>query len=624
MATTSYAHQDFNQARAELAGKIGEVAWQLPMNIVIGMLNQILGLGLGYATAKSGMGADIGLEAGKNLIPQAPVGKSTAAAINFIEPGIKVLDYLPKRAGEITEDFTGSKYAGEVAHLASSYALPTAAIKGLTALKGIPPRATGEAIGKHVDIDLRARDDVLSRGIETVGTAVGRVISGGKVKKVSPDYYGPGRYDRGASVLDASIRAAGSVMKSIFNPKADAILKQHGLAPASIKRINEYRDLLNRRDNPSAWAGSRPPSAAQILHAEKVLIAELRKAFGMRLKSGKNVTPELLKVVEQYHPRLVKADGIPTVDQMRQVLGTNIPEEYLAPLIADMARTMRGDRPNIIAFDGNPEQVAMTGVGKKGRITGENTTEIFTMPKSSYDMMGELWANLMAGNRFNPELKQVSKNSWVKPGDRRYNDLVDRFPDQGFNQKTIDQYFAIKADMARYQIKSQGKYNTNILSEGLSPKMIDIDGQGFLIYRVVSQSDNPLLANMPATILFNPRTGVSRILSYDELDILSGALKAITEVGYANRFHTINFGRYIYDDAKLKKAGVGKRTIEKSEVTPHDRTAREANIDAILDTRYAGEAMKKGFLPVVKEGLELTEEQRERKKRANSQARNIY
>ena len=49
MATTSYAHQDFNQARSELAGKIGEVAWQLPMNIVIGMLNQILGLGLGYA-----------------------------------------------------------------------------------------------------------------------------------------------------------------------------------------------------------------------------------------------------------------------------------------------------------------------------------------------------------------------------------------------------------------------------------------------------------------------------------------------------------------------------------------------------------------------------------------------
>ena len=188
MATT---YQDFNQARAELAGKIGEVAWQLPMNIVIGMLNQILGLGLGYATAKSGMGADVGLEAGKNLIPQAPVGESTAAVIDFIEPGIKVLDYLPKKAGEITEDFTGSKYAGEVAHLASSYALPTAAVKGLTTLKGIerfkPPRATGESVGKHVDIDLRARDDLLSRGIETVGTAVGKVISGGKVKKVVPD-----------------------------------------------------------------------------------------------------------------------------------------------------------------------------------------------------------------------------------------------------------------------------------------------------------------------------------------------------------------------------------------------------------------------------------------------------
>ena len=629
MATTSYAHQDFNQARAELAGKIGEVAWQLPMNIVIGMLNQILGLGLGYATAKSGMGADVGLEAGKNLIPSAPVGESTEAAINFITPAIEVLDYLPKRAGEITEDFTGSKYAGEVAHLASSFALPTAAIKGITALKGIerlkPPRATGESVGKHVDIDLRARDDVLSRGIGTVGTAVGKVISGGKVKKVVPDYYGTGKYDRPAAVLESSIRAAGSVVKSILNPKADAILKQHGLAPASIKRINEYRDLLNRRDNPSAWADYRPPTAGQILHAEKILIAELRKAFGMRIKSGKKVSPELARVVEQYHPRLVKADGVPTVDQMRQVLGTNIPEQYLAPLIDDMARTMRGDRPNIIAFDGNPEKVAMTGVGKKGRITSENTTEIFTLPKSSYDMMGELWANLMAGNRFNPELKSISAKSWVKPGDKRYNDLADRFPDQGFNQKTIDQYFSIKADMARYQIKSKGAYNTNIYSEGLGPKMIDIDGQGFLIYRVVSQSDNPLLANMPATILFNPRTGVSRILSYDELDILSGSLKAITEVGYANRFHTVNFGRYIYDDAKLKKAGVGKKAAaDKPEVTIHDRAAREANIDAILDTPYAGEVMQRGFLPITREGIEITTDQLRKKKDANSQTRNIY
>ena len=160
MATTSYAHQDFNQARSELASKIGEVAWQLPMNIVIGMLNQILGLGLGYATARSGMGADIGLEAGKNLIPSGPMGESTEATINTITPALEVLDYIPRRAGEITEDITGSKYAGEAVHLGTSYAVPGAFLKTLSAI-----RRPGASLGKHVDIDLRARNDALSRGI---------------------------------------------------------------------------------------------------------------------------------------------------------------------------------------------------------------------------------------------------------------------------------------------------------------------------------------------------------------------------------------------------------------------------------------------------------------------------
>ena len=612
MATTSYAHQDFNQARSELAGKIGEVAWQLPMNIVISMLNELVGLGLGYATAKSGMGADIGLEAGKNLIPSAPIGESTEATLNTIKPVVDVLDYLPRRAGEITEDVTGSKYAGEAAHLGSSYMLPSAITKGLSSLTKF-----GEGVGKHVDIDLRPRNDMLSRGIETVGSAITR-------QKVTPSYYGPGALDRPAAMLESGIRATGSIVKSILNPQADAILKAHGLTPASIKRINEYRDLLNRRE--SGWAGSKPASTNEILHAEKVLIAELRKAYGMRLKAGKDISPELMKVVEQYHPRLIKADGVPTADQMRYVLGDNVPDQFLAPLINDMARTMDGNRPNIVAFDGNPEQVAMTGVAKKGRIKSENTTEVFTFPKSSYDMMGELWANLMAGNRFNPELKQVSKKSWVKPGDPRYNELVKRFPDQGFNQHTIDQYFAIKADMARYQTKSQGTHNTNIYSEGLNPKMIDIDGQDFLTYRVVSQSDNPLLAIMPATILLNPKTGVSRILSYDELDIFAGKLRKVTEVGYKNKFHTVGYGKYIYDDAKLDKAGVGKKDSPLvNRFNRHDQAARDANIDRILDTSYTGEVIKKSALPVVREGLELTEEQRERmRNRANSQARNIY
>ncbi len=69
-----------------------------------------------------------------------------------------------------------------------------------------------------------------------------------------------------------------------------------------------------------------------------------------------------------------------------------------------------------------------------------------------------------------------------------------------------------------------------------------------------------LLANTPATIMLNPRNGVSRILQYDELDIFGGRVKAVSETGYKKRFHTVNYGKHVYDDGKLNRAGVGERT----------------------------------------------------------------
>tara|TARA_R110002020_G_scaffold35556_2_gene107254 strand:- start:179 stop:1999 length:1821 start_codon:yes stop_codon:yes gene_type:complete len=606
MATT---YQDFNQARATLADKVGEIAWQLPVNIVINMLNELLGFGLGTQTAKSGMGGDVGYEAGRNLIPTVPMGEHTQGAVEAITPTIDFLNTPFEAAGNIVEDLTGSKMAGGATEFITGWAGPTAAVKGLSTLKG-SRSALGESLGKHVDIDLRPRNDGLSRGIQTVASTVAR-------QDITPSYYGTGRFDRGASKAESAIRGTSSILQSIFNPKADAVMKAHGLTPASIKRIHEYRDLLYRAENPTNWEGSKMPTKSQIAHAEKVMIAELRKAYGLRLKSGKPVSPEMLQIVEQYHPRLVKTDGVPTIEQMREVLGDNIPEQYLIPLIDDMARTMVGDRPNIVAYDGNPSQVAMSGPGKRGTIKGENTTELLTLQKSTYDMMGDAWAHLMAGDRFNPKLKNLREVDWKKPGDKGYDELVRKYPEQGFNEDTLRHFFGVKADMSRKLAIHKKTANPNNYSEGLNINMVDVNGQEFLVYRVVSQSDNPLLANTPATILLNPRTGVSRILQYDELDL---TVKALTEAGYPNRFHTVSYGKFIYDDAKLKKAGVGK-TFEPEEIefTPVDRVTREAGIDAAMDVPYTGETSARGFLPVA----ELTTEQL-RKRDEDSQARNIY
>ena len=607
MATT---YQDFNQARGLLADKIGEIAWQLPVNIVIQMLNEVLGFGLGLQTAKSGMGGDIGYESGRNLIPTVPMGEHTQDAVEAITPTIDFLNTPFEAAGNIVEDLTGSKMAGGATEAITGWAGPTAALKGLSTLRG-SRSALGESLGKHVDIDLRPRNDGLSRGVQAVASKVAG-------QKVTPSYYGTGAYDRGASKVESGMRATSSILQSIFNPKADAVMKAHGLTPASIKRIHEYRDLLYRAENPSNWEGSKMPTKTQVAHAEKVMIAELRKAFGLRIKSGKPVSPEMLQIVEQYHPRLVKTDGVPTLDDMREVLGDNIPDQYLAPLVDDMSRTMVGDRPNIVAYDGNPSQVAMSGPVKRGTLKGENTTELLTLQKSTYDMMGDVWAHLMAGHRFDPNLKDLRERNWKKPGDKGYDELVEKYPEQGFNKETIDNFFRVKAYMARKLAEHKKTANPNIYSEGLNTRMVDIDGQEFLVYRVVSQSDNPLLANTPATILLNPRTGVSRILQYDELDL---TVKALTEAGYPNRFHTVNYGKFIYDDAKLKRAGVGK-TFEPEEIefTPVDRVTREAAIDAARDTPYIGETAARGLLPVA----ELTTEQLRKRKDEDSQARNVY
>ena len=63
---------EIKQARALLADRIGEAAWQIPVNMVVSIANMVLGGGLGYASAKSGGDFKSGFDAGSQLIPSPP------------------------------------------------------------------------------------------------------------------------------------------------------------------------------------------------------------------------------------------------------------------------------------------------------------------------------------------------------------------------------------------------------------------------------------------------------------------------------------------------------------------------------------------------------------------------
>ena len=585
--------EEIKQARALLADKIGEAAWQIPVNMVINLANMVLGAGVGYASAKSGGDFGSGFDAGSKIIPSPPASDMTQRGLSNIADAANYLDTPFRKTGEFVEDVTGSPELGTAAHLASSFYGPSAFLK---LLKGMT--RVGAAMGPHFGIDVRGQGDLLSKAVESGAQAV----TGQRIK---PGFYSSERGGQEASIIESALRASGSAIKSALSPSASAILKEHGLSPTSIARINKSRAIMAEKD-----MGTKA-----FQHAEKVMIAELRKTYGMRLKAGESISPELLSVVRQYHPRLVETKGLPNAKQLNEVLGEDIPDDILNALISDMPKSMQGKRTNILTLGANPSKTAMRGPEKK-KITSENPAELFTVGGlNTYGMVGDMWARMMAGERFYVTSWNTSpKINWIKPGHKRYNEegmLGD------FNADSVNHLMSAKAKSAEYLAKHQNKVNVNIQSRGVKARDVDINGDDYLLYHTVSRSDDPLLASVPASVLFNPRTGVSRILSADELDIFEKAVRGVTEAGFPNRFWTLNYGKYTYADDLLEKAGLGKgRPPKPLTETPVDRAQMNIDIDAMMDVSATGEYAKRAALPLTVGAT--------RRKRENSQTRNIY
>jgi len=585
--------EEIKQARALLADKIGEAAWQIPVNMVINLANMVLGAGVGYASAKLGGDFGSGFDAGSKIIPSPPASDMTQRGLSNIADAANWVDTPFRKTGEFVEDVTGSPELGTAAHLASSFYGPSAFLK---LLKGMT--RVGAAMGPHFGIDVRGQGDLLSKAVESGAQAV----TGQRIK---PGFYSSERGGQEASIIESALRASGSAIKSALSPSASAILKEHGLSPTSIARINKSRAIMAEKE-----VGSKA-----FQHAEKVMIAELRKTYGMRLKAGESISPELLSVVRQYHPRLVETKGLPNAKQLNEVLGEDIPDDILNALISDMPKSMQGKRGNILTFGGNPSRTAMRGPEKKS-ISSENPTELFVVGGlNTYGMIGDMWARMMAGERFYVTSWNTSpKINWIKPGHKRYNEegmLGD------FNADSVNHLMSAKAKSAEYLAKHQNKVNVNIQSRGVKARDVDINGDDYLLYHTVSRSDDPLLASVPASVLFNPRTGVSRILSADELDIFEKAVRGVTEAGFPNRFWTLNYGKYTYADNLLEKAGLGKgRPPKPLTETPVDRAQMNIDIDAMMDVSATGEYAKRAALPLTVGAT--------RRKRENSQTRNIY
>ena len=592
--------EDIKKARALLASKIGEAAWQIPVNMVVNIANMVFGAGLGYATAKSGGDFKSGFSAGSQLIPSPPASDMTKRSLSNIGGAAHWVDTPFRETGKFVEKATGSPEAGTAAHLASSFWGPTAFLKWLRGATRFGP-----TMGSHLGIDVRGQGDLLSKAVAGAGQAV----TGGKFTQ---GFYGKRKGEKGASLVESGLRGVGSAIRSTLFPQASAILKKHGLTPTSIDRINKSREILNRGKE-SGWAQKpnlKMPTVKEIQHAEKVMIAELRKIFAMKLKSGDKVSPELWSIVEQYHPRLLEVKGLPTAQQLNHVLDEDIPDGMLDVLISAMPKSMVNDkRVNILSLGGNPSRTAMRGPESK-KIASENPTELFVVGgRNTYGMIGDMWSRMKSGERFYvTSWDSAPTINWIKSGHRKY-DSDDIHTE--FNADSVKYFMSAKAKRAEYEARGKN-VNPNIQSKNVKPKDVVINGDVYLRYNTVSRSDDPLLASVPASVLFNPRTGVSRILSFDELDIFEKGARTFTEMGFSKRFHTLNYGKYTYGDDLLEKARLGKAE------TPVDWDAININIDAMMDAPVAGEYAQRLVRPMTVKATT------ERKKREDSQARNVY
>ena len=180
-----------------------------------------------------------------------------------------------------------------------------------------------------------------------------------------------------------------------------------------------------------------------------------------------------------------------------------------------------------------------------------------------------------------------------------------------FNANTLKGIMDIKARIKRAEITAQAakehpmlsrlgfKGSQRVQSEGTNVREVTISGKKYILYHVVSGSDNPMLASTPAAILLNPRNGTSRILAFDELDLLGGAKRSVLNTGLPKGFVTVNSGTFTYSDNILKQVGIKKRSKDEATVeTPKPDMSKQID-DMIKGVSAESELAQTGIIPAI-------------------------
>ena len=585
--------------RFQLAKDIGNAAWQLPATIILKLgqtaVAGVAGLG---KLVKTGSGEEAAktIEDVQSYDLPGKVGLSGPAldrSVGAVATGGEYIDIPFNWLGKKATDVTGSPAVGTAVYTGSQ-------LVGPAALKGMFNTATGfgKTFGRHVLIDQRPQTkDVISGAV----SGVARMIPGMTKRE---GYYGGHPLDQPLQFVESGIRSIASATEAVFNPRAAAILRQHGVSPTSVRRIQAYRKELDRKD--------LKPIKRE--HYEKVLVAELEKAYAMKLKAGEAASPELSAIMVDYYPRKLEVFGIPKPKELQTVIQGDIPLQELRYLINDMADTMGLEgRNNIYALGGNPGRSSMGGP-KNNRLKTENPAELFTGPRTAYEMVGDIWVRIAKGERFDFTKTKPGSNVWFSkppPGaDARKVNKYNSLDPIEFNADTLKRIMATKttikkADIARDAAKEHPllsrfgfKGTRRIQSEGTNVRPAKINGKDYILYHVVSGSDNPMLASTPAAILLNPRTGTSRILAFDELDLLSGKTRKIFDTGFSHGFVTVNSGSFTYSDDILKQVGIKKRG-KGEEIVKTKTPDIDQHITDMLNTSAAPELAQSGTIPAL-------------------------
>ena len=584
--------------RFQLAKDLGNAAWKLPATIILKLAQtSVAGLAGAGKLIKTGSGE----EATKTIedvqgydLPGA-VGLSGPAldrSVGAVATGGEYIDVPFNWLGKKVTDVTGSPALGTAAYTGSQLVGPGLVRGAFNLTTGF-----GKTLGKNVLIDQRKSPKGATDVVDVISEGARRMIPG--MKEIG-GYYGSHPLDKLVQYGASAVRAMASGVESVFSPRAAAILRQHGLSPVAVRKIQAYRRAL---DNPRLPGPRRE-------HLEKVLVAELEKAYAMKLRAGEAASPELSAILVDYYPRKLEVFGIPKPKELQTVIQGDIPLHELRYLIEDMADTMKlGGRNNIYALGGNPGRSSMGGP-RHNRLRTENPAELFTGPRTAYEMVGDIWVRIAKGERFD-----FNTGGWTpKPGVGAHGTRVKKYNSLDpieFNAETLNRIMATKttikrADIAREAAKEHPmlsrlgfKGSQRVQSEGTNVRPVTINGKKYILYHVVSGSDNPMLASTPAAILLNPRNGTSRILAFDELDLLGGAKRSVLNTGLPKGFVTVNSGTFTYSDNILKQVGIKKRGKDEAIVeTPKPDMSKQID-DMIKGVSAAPELAQTGIIPAI-------------------------